>query len=103
MTNEIRKISYEIGFQFKNGLLEKKNKKKSPVIAVSTDGKPLELPVVRGGARLKEMSLVSREIKSKKLATLIRAIITAKRSQKLYMNRLLKKLQSNDFKLLKIT
>jgi len=27
MTNEIRKISYEIGFQFKNGLLEKKIKK----------------------------------------------------------------------------
>ena len=54
-------------------------KEKSPVIAVSIDGKPLKLPLVRGGDRLKGVSLA---IKSKRLAALVRAIVNAKRRQK---------------------
>jgi len=56
-------------------------KEKSPVIAVSIDGKPLKLPLVRGGDgdRLKGVSLA---IKSKRLAALIKAIVNAKRRQK---------------------
>jgi hypothetical protein len=56
-------------------------KEKSPVIAVSIDGKPLKLPLVRGGQILEGVSLA---IKSKRLAALIRAIVNAKRSQKLF-------------------
>lgn len=56
-------------------------KEKSPVIAVSIDGKPLKLPLVRGGETLKGVSLA---IKSKRLAALIRAIVNLKRMQKLF-------------------
>ena len=56
-------------------------KENSPVIAVSTDGTPLKLPLVRGGEEFKAVSLV---IKNKRLADLIRAIVNAKRSQKLF-------------------
>jgi hypothetical protein len=56
-------------------------KEKSPVIAVSIDGKPLKLPLVRGGDNLKKVSLA---IKSKKLAALIRAIVNAKKGQRLF-------------------
>jgi hypothetical protein len=58
-------------------------KEKSPVIAVSIDGKPLKLPLVRGGDTLKGVKGVSLAIKSKRLAALISAIVYAKRSQKL--------------------
>ena len=54
-------------------------KEKSPVIMVSEVGKPLKLPLVRGGEIIKGFSLL---IKSKKLATLVRAIANAKRKQK---------------------
>lgn len=54
-------------------------KEKSPVIAVSIDGKPLKLTLVRGGERFKGVSLA---IKSKRLAALIKAIVNAKRRQK---------------------
>ena len=54
-------------------------REKSPVIAVSIDDKPLKLPVLRGGEKLKGVSLA---IKSKRLAALVKAIIFAKRRQK---------------------
>jgi len=56
-------------------------KEKSPVIMFSEDGKPLKVPLVRGGdkLKLKGWSLV---IKNKKLANIIRAIVTAKRRQR---------------------
>ena len=54
-------------------------KKKSSIIMVSEVGKPLKLPLVRGGDKLKGFSLL---IKNKKLAILVRAIATAKRKQK---------------------
>lgn len=59
-------------------------KEKSPVIAVSIDGKPLSLrvPLVRGGGETP--NAVALAIKNKRLAALIRAIITAKKSQKLF-------------------
>ena len=56
-------------------------KASSRVMAISTDGKPLVIPLMRGGETLKGLSLV---IKSKRLAILIRAIIYAKRKQKLF-------------------
>jgi len=55
-------------------------KQKSRVIAISTDGKPLKLPLVRGGAETPKV--LSLAIKNKRLAALIRAIATAKKSQK---------------------
>lgn len=57
-------------------------KKKSPVIAVSTTGKPLKLPLVRGGAN--KLIGVSLAVRNRRLAALIRAIVYAKKSQKLY-------------------
>jgi len=59
-------------------------KEKSPVIMFSEDGKPLKLPLVRGGDgdRLEGLSFLSVVIKSKKLANLIRAIVTAKRMRR---------------------
>lgn len=56
-------------------------KEKSPVIMFSKDGKPLKVPLVRGGdgERLKGLSLL---IKNKRLAKLIIAIVTAKRRQR---------------------
>ena len=54
-------------------------KEKSPVTMFSENGKPLKLPLVRGGERLKGFSLF---IKNKKLAILVRAIVNAKRKQK---------------------
>jgi len=53
-------------------------KAKSPIIMFSKDRKPLKLPLVRGGEKLKGFSLL---IKNKKLAILVRAIVTAKRKQ----------------------
>ena len=54
-------------------------KEKSPVIMFSKDRKPLKLPLVRGGEKLKGLSLL---IRNKKLAILVRAIVNAKRKQK---------------------
>jgi hypothetical protein len=54
-------------------------KEKSPITMFSENGKPLKLPLVRGGEGLKEFSLL---IKNKKLAILVRAIVNAKRKQK---------------------
>lgn len=55
-------------------------KKKSPIQMFSEKGKPLKLPLVRGGdGRIRGYSLV---LKSKKLAKILRAIIHAKKSQK---------------------
>jgi hypothetical protein len=58
-------------------------KGKSPVIAVSINGKPLKLPVVRGGdGTIKGIKGLSLKIKSKKLAALVKAIFNARRKQK---------------------
>lgn len=58
-------------------------KAKSPVIAVSIDGKPLEVPMVRGGSeddyRLKVFSIL---IKNKKLAALLKAVGHIRHKQK---------------------
>jgi hypothetical protein len=54
-------------------------KKKVPLIMFCESGKPLKLPLVRGGDDLKKFSLY---IKNKKLAVLIRAIFDAKRKQR---------------------
>ena len=54
-------------------------KEKSLVIAVSTDGKTLKLPLVRGGQRF-----ISLGIENKKLTALIMAIVNAKKGQKLF-------------------
>lgn len=56
-------------------------KKKSPIQMFSREGKPLKLPLVRGGTGngLKEFSLL---IKSKKLAKILIAINHARKSQK---------------------
>ena len=55
-------------------------KKKSPIQMFSEKGKPLKLPLVRGGdSRIRGYSLM---IKSKRLAKILRAIVHAKRSQK---------------------
>jgi len=54
-------------------------KEKSPLIMFSENGKPLKLPLVRGGESLKGLSLL---IKNKKLLILVRAIVNAKRKQK---------------------
>lgn len=54
-------------------------KKKSPVTMSSEAGKPLKFPLVRGGDRLKGLSLL---IRNKKLAILVRAIVNAKRKEK---------------------
>lgn len=55
-------------------------KEKYLVIAVFIDNKPLKLPLVRGGDI--EIEAISLVIKSKRLAALIKAIVTAKRRQK---------------------
>ena len=54
-------------------------KEKSPITMFSKEGKPLKLPLVRGGDRIKGVSL---SIKNKKLRNIVRAIVTAKRKQK---------------------
>ena len=60
-------------------------KKKSPIIMLSEDKKPVKIPLLRGGDLIKGLkgskgfSLV---IKNKKLAILVRAIIHAKTKQK---------------------
>jgi len=56
-------------------------KRKSPIIQTSTDRRPSKVLLVRGGETIKGIALA---IKSKRLAALIRAIITAKRQQKLF-------------------
>jgi hypothetical protein len=52
---------------------------KSPVTMFSENCKPLKLPLVRGGEFIKGFSLA---IKNKKLASIVRSIIDAKRKQK---------------------
>lgn len=54
-------------------------KEKASIIVFSEDRKPLKLPLVRGGELIKGFSLV---IRNKKLASLIRAIVNAKRKQR---------------------
>ena len=56
-------------------------KKKSPIQMFSEKGKPLKLPLVRGGGNDKIL-WYSLMIKSKRLAKILRAIVYAKRSQK---------------------
>ena len=64
--------------------LVKELKKKSPVMAVSIDGKPLQVPLIRGGAEFEKFKLFSVAIKNKKIAILVRAICTAKKNQKMF-------------------
>jgi len=54
-------------------------RKKSPLIMFSKNGKPLKLPLVRGGDDLKKIALL---IKNKKIASLIKTIFNARRNQK---------------------
>lgn len=54
-------------------------KEKSPITMFSESGKPLKLPLVRGGDRIKGVSLL---IKNKKLRNIVRAIVNIKRKQK---------------------
>jgi hypothetical protein len=54
-------------------------KEKSPLTMFSENGKPLKLPVIRGGERVKGLSLL---IKNKRLAILVRAILYARTKQK---------------------
>jgi hypothetical protein len=61
-------------------------KQKSSVIMVSENGKPLKLPLIRGGENLEGLSLL---IKNKKFAILVRAIVNAiKRRKQLRLLRL---------------
>ncbi len=53
-------------------------KEKSPITMFSENGKPVKLPLVRGGDRPRGFSLL---IKNKKLARILMAIVTAKRKQ----------------------
>jgi hypothetical protein len=48
----------------------------------SEDGKPLKVPLLRGGDKVRGLSLVSVVIKNKKLANLLRALINAKRLER---------------------
>ena len=92
--SELKKNSPVIGVSIDPMISELK--KESPVIAVSIDGKPLKLPLVRGG-QIEPLEIepleggpfeggpfegVSIVIKSKKLATLIIGIFNAKRKHK---------------------
>ena len=54
-------------------------KKKSPIQMFPEKGKPLKLPLMRGGDRIRGISVV---IKNKKIAKILMAIIYAKSSQK---------------------
>ena len=54
-------------------------KKKSPILMFSEDGKPLKVPLLRGGDKVRGLSLISVVIKNKKLANLLRALIHAER------------------------
>ena len=54
-------------------------KRKSPINIFSEKGKPLKLPLMRGGDRIRGISVV---IKNKKIAKILMAIIYAKSSQK---------------------
>lgn len=54
-------------------------KEKSPIKMFSENGKPLKLPLVRGGDRPRGFSLL---IKNKKLARILMAIVTAKKKQR---------------------
>jgi hypothetical protein len=54
-------------------------KEKSPITMFSESGKPVKLPLVRGGDRIKGVSLL---IKNKNLKNIVIAIVTAKRKQK---------------------
>lgn len=56
-------------------------KKKSPITIFSKEGKPVKLPLVRGGDRIK-IKGVSLSIKKKKLSRIVKAIVTAKIKQK---------------------
>jgi len=56
--------------------------KKSPVIIASKIGKPLRLPLVRGGEMIRGLRGFSLVIKNKKLAILVRAIVNAKKKTK---------------------
>lgn len=56
-------------------------KEKSPVTMFSENGKPLKLPLIRDGDKIKGISIV---IKNKKLAILVEALINARRKQKLF-------------------
>ena len=60
-------------------LIRKYKGRKSPIVAISIDDKPLKLPVVRGGDQFRALSL---RIRNNRLADLLRAIITASRKQK---------------------
>ena len=57
-------------------------KKKSPIQMFSEKGKPLKLPLVRGGDYKEKVRGYSLMIKSKRLVKILMAIIHAKRSQK---------------------
>ena len=54
-------------------------KRKSPINIFSEKGKPLKLPLMRGGDRIRGVSLV---IRNKKLAQILLAIIHARKNQK---------------------
>jgi hypothetical protein len=57
-------------------------KEKSPIITVSTDGKPLKPPLFRGGDELRRLKGISLAIKNKKLGKIITAIVNAREKQK---------------------
>jgi hypothetical protein len=57
-------------------------KKKSPIQMFSEKGKPLKLPLVRGGYLTKRIRGYSLMIKSKRLSKILMAIVHAKRSQR---------------------
>lgn len=62
-----------------NVRIRKSKGRKSPIVAISRDDKPLKLPVMRGGDQFRALSL---RIRNKRLAALLRDIITASRKQK---------------------
>lgn len=54
-------------------------RRKSPISMISEKGKPLKLPLMRGGEEIRGLSLV---IKNQKLAQIIMAIVNARKNQK---------------------
>jgi len=57
----------------------KELKEKSPITMVSKEGKPLKLPLVRGGDEIKGFSLL---IKNEKFAKIVRALLDARRKHR---------------------
>jgi hypothetical protein len=57
-------------------------KKKSPILMRSTKGRPLKLPLIRGGDELKGLQGLSLVIKNRKLASILMAIVTAKTKER---------------------